>query len=384
MSEQRELLYKNIRDTIVEQIRSGKLRYGDKIPTQFELMDQFHVSRITVTKALDELKREGYVVSYPSKGTFVTEGPMVSEETLPHANSSLVRDANAPVQVASVDKDLPHIAILLPSMEDFFSLNLVNGVLSVIPYDKYTSSVYITHDPMTENYLLKRILSVGTAGVVLFPQDQPYYSSELLAMKLNNYPLVLIDRYLPRLDTSYVIEDNDMAGALCMDHLYELGHRRVALLSSQTNTPFTVKHRHAGILSEAARLGLEESSVAFVSGCEALSDAEFMQSVEHLVNDEEITALISSQQELSVRLYEALTSLGLRVPQDVSLLSFDRPSPTVSAPDFFTYIDQSERLIGREAGTLLRKRIEESDTTVYHRIITPQLIVRSSTGRAPV
>ena len=52
-------------------------------------------------------------------------------------------------------------------------------------------------------------------------------------------------------------------------------------------------------------------------------------------------------------------------------------------PDFFTYINQSEYLMGKEAGNILRRRLEHRDMNVYHKIITPTLEVHGSTGKVP-
>ena len=79
-------------------------------------------------------------------------------------------------------------------------------------------------------------------------------------------------------------------------------------------------------------------------------------------------------------LYDLLTSLDVKVPGDVSLMSFDKPVCSSRNPDFFTHISQSEYLMGREAGTLLKNRIELYDINTYHRVITPTLHVHESTG----
>ena len=53
-------------------------------------------------------------------------------------------------------------------------------------------------------------METDISGIILFPQDQPFFSNELLWMNLQKYPLVLMDRYLPRLNTSYVIADKSV------------------------------------------------------------------------------------------------------------------------------------------------------------------------------
>lgn len=73
-------LYKQLATTLRRQIESGDFGPGDMIPAESELVRQYQVSRITVRKALDTLRREGLIVSQQGKGTFVR--PSLLEENL--------------------------------------------------------------------------------------------------------------------------------------------------------------------------------------------------------------------------------------------------------------------------------------------------------------
>lgn len=66
------LTFEVIAETLRERIRSGGLRPGDALPTQAVLMREFGASSLTVQKAMALLKQEGWAVSRPGKGAFVT------------------------------------------------------------------------------------------------------------------------------------------------------------------------------------------------------------------------------------------------------------------------------------------------------------------------
>jgi GntR family transcriptional regulator of arabinose operon len=67
-----EPLYQQIQNKIIEQIKEGKLRVGDRVPSEKELMDEFHVSQITTKNALAGLAEKGIVERIKGKGTFIT------------------------------------------------------------------------------------------------------------------------------------------------------------------------------------------------------------------------------------------------------------------------------------------------------------------------
>ena len=368
-------MYLKIKNDIMQQVKNNLLLPGDRLPTELQLMEKYGVSRITVSKALGELKNEGYVERFPNKGTFVADASLAS---------SLVNDVEVPERTEPTSDILPEVACILPTLKDLFSLTMLNGALSVFSPDRYLCHIFHSQNPQMENYLLRRCLDTDISGMILFPQDQPFFSNELLSMQLQKYPLVLLDRYLPRLDTSYVVADNKAAGKLCMDHLPGLGHRKVALVTATGRNTFSVKYRIAGLYSAAERWEMPESAIHIVEYFDQGKDiAHYQEMFRRLVVDKRVTAFIAAECGVCAYLYNLFASLGLKVPADVSLLSFDRPMTGMVNPDFFTYINQSEYLMGKEAGNILRRRLEHRDMNVYHKIITPTLEVHGSTGKVP-
>ena len=64
-------LYHQLRDALLAPMRAGQWREGDPIPTEREICDAYNVSRITVRRAIDELVRDGYLLTQQGRGTFV-------------------------------------------------------------------------------------------------------------------------------------------------------------------------------------------------------------------------------------------------------------------------------------------------------------------------
>ncbi|RBP46971.1 GntR family transcriptional regulator [Garciella nitratireducens] len=66
-------IYVQVKEYILEEIKKGILKIGDKLPTERELSQKLHVSRNTISTAYDLLEEEGVLVSYQGKGTFVAQ-----------------------------------------------------------------------------------------------------------------------------------------------------------------------------------------------------------------------------------------------------------------------------------------------------------------------
>lgn len=365
-------MYLQIKAELLRQIERKILMPGDRLPTEYQLMEQYKVSRITVSKAMNELKQQGLVERFPNKGTFVARSL---------APSSFVYDSEMPYSDDTLNAHIPEIACIIPTIDDMFSLSMLNGVLSAFPQSDYLCHTFQSGNPQKENYLLKRCLETNMAGIVLFPQDQPFFSNELLMMHVNKYPLVLLDRYLPRLDTSYVISDNQIAGELCLRHLQDLGHQRIAFITSSGQDTLSVKYRIRGILAACEKLNIPEDFVHIIDRMQYYDTSKhYEEMLLKLVKQDRVTAFIACESQLCSYLYQKFTSLNFRLPGDVSLMSFDKTIVDSQPPDFFTHINQFEFLMGREAGTILRQCIELSDTQIHHRVITPKLEIHRSTG----
>ncbi|MBA3380925.1 MAG: GntR family transcriptional regulator [Actinobacteria bacterium] len=75
-------LYKQLYDSLSEQIAMGALNPGDRLPAERDLCKRFGVGRGTVRRALADLERDGQIESYVGRGTFVSSGPVSESNTL--------------------------------------------------------------------------------------------------------------------------------------------------------------------------------------------------------------------------------------------------------------------------------------------------------------
>jgi GntR family transcriptional regulator, histidine utilization repressor len=66
-------LYAQVKSHILDQIRSGTLTAGKRVPSENELVTQFNISRMTANRALKELTADGFLSRVPGVGTFVRE-----------------------------------------------------------------------------------------------------------------------------------------------------------------------------------------------------------------------------------------------------------------------------------------------------------------------
>ncbi len=400
--ESRTPLYAMIKDYIKKQIAEGTFNENDRLPPEVELMKTFNVSRITVTKALTEMADEGIVYRIPGRGTYVRGNPGNPIEAS-GANESRAKD---PVDVKTDTAENRRegsglIGFTIPTLEDYFSTNILNGIKKSLDERGYSLLIQITFDRAREEQAIRNFIKFGVDGMIIFPVDQETYNEEILALKVNHFPFVLVDRYLPGIDTSYVVSNNVLGGKLAVSHLYELGHRNIAICTSTMLPTSSTGDRINGYLSELVERGIKENSELIikdidVSRFESSPDSALknnivtsgnnvnnLRLIDALKNGK-ATAFIVTDGKTAVYISRICEHLGIRIPEDISLICFDDPLYTPFNSSFFTHIKQSERSMGYRAGEImtdLLKPEKKENLQEYHKIILdPELVIRKSSG----
>ncbi|OZB92904.1 substrate-binding domain-containing protein [Paenibacillus sp. XY044] len=372
MSQDREPLYIQIQNHFKQLIASRQLKEDDRIPTEKELIDQFQVSRITVANALAELAGEGWIYRIPGRGSYVKGVPEKYISSNPVSLVSEVKSSSA-----------PKIGLVFPSIEDYFAIQMVRGIRSALSGSKYSLVVMFTYNSKELEKEAIRELRSTTDGLIIFPVDAEVYSEEIIALKMQNYPFVLLDRHLPGVETNVVLSDPALGSILAVDHLWELGHRNIAICSDSPIPTVTVDERIQGYNEALKNKG------AMINPALILTDFSIPAGpsrTDHplyrFLKSGMATAFIALNCKLGVYLWSMAKDLGLEVPGDLSIVTFDNPSPMLEELSVFTFIDQSEEEMGREAASLLLDILEGNikDVKYTRRIFKPHLVVHNTTG----
>jgi DNA-binding LacI/PurR family transcriptional regulator len=190
-------------------------------------------------------------------------------------------------------------------------------------------------------------------------------------------PTVVARTREPLLPTVEVVaNDDDRGGRLATTHLFELGHRRIAHIIGEGEVG---RLRRAGYEAVMANVGLATVCVAGdwteVTGRRA--------SFELLGSPKRPTAIVAANDLSAVGVLAAADELGLRVPEDLSVVGYDNTAFSRLHRLSLTTIDSHSAEVGKVAGRTLTARLEGDQGTAETRLLSPALIPRSSTGPLP-
>lgn len=371
-------LYQQIQDYIRDIIAVEEMKTGDRIPTEKELMERFQVSKITVANALTGLANEQVITRVPGKGSFVAD-----KGAKQGAPSSSVAVQSREVGEGRARTGL--IGLVMPSIDDYFAIRLIEGIQRTLEAEGYRSMIVLSSGKIEkEKAAINELKALGAEGLLIFPVDEEHYNEEILSMKFEGFPFVLMDRHLPGVETHFIASDGRQGVRLAIDHLWELGHREIAICSDSPLMTVTVQERIEGYITALKDKGALINPAHMITGftlAESLKESEGHPLFRYIRN-RMATAYISLNGRLGVHIYQMARQAGLEVPGDVSIVSFDDPTSIVEEFSIFTHINQFEREMGvKAAGKLLE--VIRGDRNAKHfdkTLIEPKLVIRQTSG----
>jgi DNA-binding LacI/PurR family transcriptional regulator len=180
--------------------------------------------------------------------------------------------------------------------------------------------------------------------------------------------------------------DHQLAATLALEHLVQLGHRRIAIIKGQSFSSDT-EVRWQTLAQEASRIGLEASEelTAQLVGDSPSPILGYVATQKLLASAAPFTALVAFNDVSAIGAIRALREAGRRVPEDVSVVGFDDIQSAAFQNPALTTVRQPLWKMGAVAAETLLERIAAGVGSDYPRRLTvePELVVRESTGSAP-
>lgn len=385
MHNERKALYIQIQEHLIGLISSGNLAENDKIPSEKELMEQFNVSRITVTNALGELAKNDWINRIPGRGSFVSK--RINENNgSPPLEPVNNNDRNVPPLSPTVTSR-KMIGLIMPYIPDYFAIRVVAGINAILKDSEYYLMITLTHNSKDrEKEAIIELIQKGAVGLLIFPVDSQTYNEEILTLKLQNYPFVLLDRHLPGVDTHFVGSDGFLGGQFALDHLWDLGHRNIAICTDSLTGTITVEERISGYMHALKQKGAMINPALILRDIDIdLKNPQESHPLARYIRNGMATAFISLHAQLGLFIAKLAARLQLNVPQHISIVTYDDPTSGLDDSNTFTHIDQNEEEMGKIAAkTLLDILAAAPDTPLPYKMVTltPQLVIKHSTAPA--
>ena len=368
------LLYAQVEGLIRNEIKREGLKPGARLPTETEMCQRFGVSRSTIRQALNRLEMAGLITRTRGKGTFVHQTPELE-----------TGDVHAVRQADAIPAPMQHkfIGLVFCARSDTLQMSILLGAEQAAKSRGYAVMFgYSGEDSHTEMQEIERLLRMGAAGIIVMPISNVTSTPGVQMVQEHNLPLVLVDRYLSDLDTSYVISDGYDGMYRITEHLLILGYDVYAFITSgrEALTTTSVRDRYAGYCKALEDYGHAAAiqPPVVVNVDERKEVALFL--AQYPVKSTKPLAVVAVHDAIAISLMRTAATLDLNPPHDFAIVGFDDLPIASHMPVPLTTVSQPRYDLGFKSSHLLIDRIEGRVVMDEKLVLPVSLVVRDSCG----
>ncbi|MDY2880943.1 MAG: GntR family transcriptional regulator [Candidatus Borkfalkiaceae bacterium] len=333
-------LYQKIYDDLYMKIQSGRYKAGDVLPTEEQICTLYGVSRITATRALNDLKAKGFIERKKKKGSVVLPVP----GAVPERNNSR------------------KIAVVFSYFDNFDS-KIVNALA---PFAQKKNCAVMTfdscHSQEKEGEILKSLLSQKILGLILWPVSRSSNLDVLNQFVLDNVPICFLDYASYGIEAPCVSTDNAEGMYNLTKLLLSLGHKRIAYFPFKKNFLPTEEERFDAYCRAIVRNGSALDPRLFIPLPGDVRETTIENYDKLAICAEGAmnylstltlrpSAIVCVNDAMAMHVINAAQKRGLSVPGDLSVTGFDnlaisvRFDITTSSQDFGEMAKQALNLI---------------------------------------
>ncbi len=272
------------------------------------------------------------------------------------------------------------IGVLVPDLMNPLFAAVVRGIEDGLREAGYTPLIANTdNDAERERSAYEAMSARQVDGFIAATAVRDHWLLEDRASR--GAKVVLVNRRVDSDAIPAVIGDDRTGVRLAVEHLAELGHRRIAHVAG-SQALYTGWSRHVGFRDAmcSRELRLDDDLIVF---SETFTTREGARCCAELLDRRrDFTAVVAGNDLLALGCYDALEERGLRCPEDVSVVGYnDMPFVDRFRPPLTT-VRVPHYELGSIAAELMLEQLQELDTPARQLLLPPELVVRGSTAPA--
>ncbi len=280
------------------------------------------------------------------------------------------------------------VGILVFDLSDPFCLPVMRGIQEGVHQAGYLPLVMDAQTRRQQfDLYLQMILERRAEGLIVVASWVFEETNLLGDIRKNNVPILIVGRDLTARGVPSILVDNEAGGAMAMQHLWDLGHRHIAVIRGPQEM-YDSEPRWAGIRRFAAQneMRIDERLIFELPGLsDACSSFEggLRFSRQMLASGCPFTAVLAFDDLTALGVVRGLSEAGLRVPENCSVMGFDDVLPAEVATPAISTIRQPLRAMGLEAGERVMQAIRgpaANGTSAGLHKTMPELVARQSTA----
>lgn len=268
-----------------------------------------------------------------------------------------------------------NIGMIIPKVTDPFFSQIVHGVENTLNEQGYLLLLCNSdNDRQREQVYVEKLIHQSVDGFIIASPN--ILDTQIFKMmKDSRKAFVLIDRTLNKRNEGNIFVDDFYGGYLATEHLIQLGHRRIGMMTSDDSF-YNLIERLQGYKKcmndyqcPVEDDWIVENTLTLQGGYDAAKD----------LLAKSLTAIVCGNDQMAIGAYRAAREAGVRIPADLSIIGYDDIEISRYVVPPLTTVSQPIYEIGETAAALLLNKIAHPEERIKNKTLKVELKVREST-----
>ncbi len=314
-------------------------------------MEEFHVSRQTVRRALSELIHKGLAEARQGSGVFAV---------LP-------------------EKKRRKIAFITFALDSYIFPEIIMGISDVLHAKECDLLLYHTgYNRETEARILHSLNDVD--GIIITPcySAQGKTNTEILeSIEQSGIPVMLLDSSFPPERFSSVAVNDREGGKIAAKELYDHGHRKITILYGEEH--FGMVQRMEGAVAFFDRQGLDTQNYISLVSCSLQNPDKKIKEWIESPSPQNATAVFCTNDQLAFKVITEAEKQNISIPEKLSVIGFDDSERAEISKKPFSSIKHPAFAAGRIAAQLILEQLHTLNPDTHSTtVLSPRLVRRNS------
>ena len=268
------------------------------------------------------------------------------------------------------------ILVMVPSIENNVFPQMIAGIDLIAHQSGYKVLLGNTYqDPDKAYSYLEELKQKQVDGVILLTTR---LDNNVITDIADKYPVVLTSDFIAELNVPTVAIDNISSARNAVEHLLQLGHQRVGMITGPLDIPLS-RDRLKGYRQALLERGIGIDGVLIQEG-DHHYESGYNQMNKFLALENPPTAIFAANDSMAMGAVKAVKAHGLRVPEDIGVVGFDNIQFSDIFEPSLTTVAQPFMEMGQRSMELLLKQINGETLTKKQHVLDTRLIIRDSCG----
>lgn len=269
------------------------------------------------------------------------------------------------------------IGLFLTSLQGDFYNVLTQAIHLQCKLNNYLLNIYVSNDNSPDE-IYRMIIASGVAGAIIYHEDLTGDYVKRIATV--NIPMVFIDRDSKGKNISGVVIDDKLGASMAVDHLIKLGHKRIGYMHGNESGDDRLRYQGYVEMMQKNNLPIDDGIVLRGYYEESLAYSEMRAALSGGVEIPD--AMFCANDEMAWGCIQAFQDVGIRVPEQVSVIGCDDSTISAYYGVPLTTIHRPIIEMGSaSANELFRLLHEEGDKSGTVTKLSPKMIYRSSCAK---